>query len=340
MIWLAFTATLLISLAFTGIIRRYAQARNLVDVPNQRSSHIIATPHGGGVGIVLAFQLILVVLTFSGYVPVSNLLLYLVAGSVIALIGLMDDIYHVPARWRLLFHFAGSSFAVYWLGGVPSLLVGGNLLDPGWLGSIAGVIFLVWLLNLYNFMDGIDGIAGIEAVTVCVGGVLIYGLFGDSGAHFISPLMLIAATLGFLFWNFPRARIFMGDTGSAYIGFIVGVFAIQAAWVAPELVWSWVVLLGAFIVDATVTLIRRVMRGEKFYEAHRSHAYQYASRKYGSHIRVSLAFGVINLFWLLPLAMLIAGGWLDGLSALFIAYLPLIWLAFHFKAGAGKLQEV
>ena len=132
----------------------------------------------------------------------------------------------------------------------------------------------------------------------------------------------------------------MGDTGSGYIGFMVGVFAIQAAWVSPELIWSWVVLLGAFIVDATVTLIRRVLRGEKFYEAHRSHAYQYASRRYASHIRVSLAFGMINLLWLLPLAILVAGGWLDGVLALLIAYLPLIWLAFHFKAGNRERQEV
>lgn len=340
MIWLAFTTTVVLSVALTGIIRRYAQARNLMDIPNQRSSHTLATPHGGGVAIVLTFQFMMGILAFHGYLSTSSFWLYLVAGSWIALIGLMDDIYHIPARWRLLFHFAGSSFAVYWLNGMPLLPIGSILLDPGWLGQVSAVIFLVWLLNLYNFMDGIDGIAGIEAVTVCVGGVVMYWLFGDSSSQWISPLILIAAILGFLFWNFPRARIFMGDTGSGYIGFIVGVFAIQAAWVVPEFVLSWIVLMGAFIVDATVTLVRRVIRGEKFYEAHRSHAYQYASRKYGSHVLVSLAFGVINLLWLLPLAILIAGGWLDGLLALLIAYMPLIWLAFHFKSGARELQEV
>jgi len=340
MIWLAFTVTAVLSLILTGIIRRYALSRNLVAIPNQRSSHTFATPHGGGIAIVLTFQLMSGVLTFAGYIPISSFWLYLLAGIWVALIGLLDDIYHIPARWRLLFHFTGSTFAVYWLGGLPPLLLAGNLLDPGWLGAVAAVIFLVWLLNLYNFMDGIDGIAGIEAITVCFGGILVYGLFGNTGSQWIFPLVLIAATLGFLFWNYPRARIFMGDTGSGYIGFIIGMFTIQAAWVAPELVWSWIILLGAFIVDATVTLIRRVMRGEKFYEAHRSHAYQYASRKYGGHVWVSLVFGVINLLWLLPLAMLIAGGWLDGLLALIIAYLPLIWLAFHFKAGASELQEV
>ena len=340
MIWLAFTATAVLSLALTGIIRRYALKRNLVDIPNQRSSHSVVTPHGGGLAIVLMFQLTLIVLTCNGDLNSSSLWLYLVAGSLIAALGLLDDIYHIPARWRLLIHFAASAFAIYWIGGLPQLLIAGYLLDPGWLGQIGAVIFLVWLLNLYNFMDGIDGIAGIEAVTVCIGGVVIYWWFGSPDNQWIPPLILMAATLGFLFWNFPRAQIFMGDAGSASIGLIIGLFAIQAGWVAPELLWSWVVLLGAFIVDASVTLIRRVMRGDKFYEAHRSHAYQYASRKYGNHIGVSLAFGGINLLWLLPLAFLSAGGWLDGLLALTIAYLPLIWLAFHFKAGARELQEV
>jgi Fuc2NAc and GlcNAc transferase len=340
MIWLAFILTLGSSLVLTGVIRRYALARNLIDIPNQRSSHTLATPHGGGVAIVVTFQVVLGVLAFNGYLPISSFWLFLIAGSWIAGIGLLDDIYHIPARWRLLFHFAAASLVVYWLGGIPPIPIAGPLFISSWLGSTVAVIILVWLLNLYNFMDGIDGIAGIEAITVCAGGLLIYALFGTSSSQFIPPLMLIAATLGFLFWNFPRARIFMGDTGSGYIGFIVGLFAIQAAWVSPELIWSWVVLLGAFIVDATVTLIRRVLRGEKFYEAHRSHAYQYASRRYGSHIRISLACGMINLFWLLPLAILVAGGWLDGILALLIAYLPLIWLAFYLKAGDRELQEV
>lgn len=340
MIWLAFIVALIMSLVLTGMIRRYALARNLMDIPNQRSSHTIATPHGGGVAIVVTFQVVLGVLAFYGFLPTASFWLYLLAGSWIAGIGLLDDIYHIPARWRLLFHFAGASFVLYWLGGIPPIPIAGTLFISGWLGATVAVIVLVWLLNLYNFMDGIDGIAGIQAITVCVGGLLIYQLFATSVSPSIPPLILIAATLGFLFWNLPRARIFMGDTGSGYIGFIVGMFAIQAAWVSPELIWSWVILLGAFIVDATVTLIRRVLRGEKFYEAHRSHAYQYASRRYGSHIRVSLAFGMINLLWLLPLAILVAGGWLDGVLALLIAYLPLIWLAFYFKAGNRELQEV
>jgi Fuc2NAc and GlcNAc transferase len=106
------------------------------------------------------------------------------------------------------------------------------------------------------------------------------------------------------------------------------------------LLWCWFILLGTFVTDASVTLIRRVMRGEKFYEAHRSHAYQYASRKYNNHVPVSIAIGLINILWLLPLSAMVVCGWLDGLLALLIAYLPLILLAFMYKAGAEDLQEV
>ena len=233
-----------------------------------------------------------------------------------------------------------SLWALTWLCGLPSLLVFGFFLDLGWLGHLLAAVYLVWLLNLYNFMDGIDGIAGIEAVTVCLGGAVLFGLAETGGSEWELPLVLMAAVAGFLFWNFPKARIFMGDAGSGFVGLVLGVFSIQAAWVVPELFWAWVILLGAFVVDATVTLLRRVQRGDKFYEAHRSHAYQYASRKYGAHQPVSLAFGVINLFWLLPVAALVVVGWVDGVVGVVVAYIPLVWLAYCFKAGAMEQQEL
>ena len=338
MIWVAFTVCVVISWCLTGMICRYARARNFLDVPNQRSSHTIATPHGGGIALVISFLLMILVLAYTGYIAFSDGLVFLVAGGWIAVIGLLDDIRHIPARWRLLTHFLGAASALYWLNGMPPLLIADNSFDLGWLGHIAAAIFLVWLLNLYNFMDGIDGIAGLEAVTVCFGGALMYWLYAGQASPWVVPLMLVAATFGFLCWNFPKSRIFMGDTGSSFIGFIIGLFVIQAAWYAPELIWGWLILLGAFITDATVTLIRRVKRGEKFYEAHRSHAYQYAARKFRSHVKVSIAFAAINLVWLLPVAIMAVTGLLEGVLALAIAYLPLIYLAYYFNAGARELQ--
>lgn len=330
-----------VSWVLTGLLRRYALARSLMDIPNERSSHAVPTPRGGGVAIVL---------TFLGSLPFmvlldmhSNALFWalLGAGAWVALIGFIDDHGHIPARWRLLLHVVGAGWALIWLGGLPPLPVFGVTLDFGWPGHMFAAVYLVWLLNLYNFMDGIDGIAGIEAVTVCLGGVVLYLLSSAGDSVPVAPMLLLsAAVVGFLFWNFPKAKIFMGDVGSGFVGIVLGILSIQAAWIMPELFWAWVILLGAFVVDATVTLIRRVLRGEKFYEAHRSHAYQYASRKLGGHVPASLAFGVINLFWLLPVAVLVVIGWLDGVLGVVIAYIPLILLAIRFRAGARELQEV
>ena len=152
------------------------------------------------------------------------------------------------------------------------------------------------------------------------------------------PLLLAAAVMGFLFWNFPPARIFMGDAGSGFLGIALGVLSLQAAWVAPQLLWSWLILLGVFIVDATFTLLRRLLRGDKVYEAHRSHAYQYASRQYGRHLPVTLVVGGINILWLLPMALLVGLGWVDSFLGVLIAYVPLFGLALKYRAGELESQ--
>jgi Fuc2NAc and GlcNAc transferase len=183
-------------------------------------------------------------------------------------------------------------------------------------------------------MDGIDGIAGIEALTVGAGGTAIYWLVGlPLSGDAALPALLAAAALGFLVWNFPPARIFMGDAGSGFLGLILGAFSLQAALVRPVLLWCWLVLLGVFIVDATVTLIRRLLRRELLYKAHRSHAYQQASREFRTHRSVTIAVAAINVLWLFPWAVAIAIGRVDGVAGLVAAYIPLLALALRFRAG-------
>jgi Fuc2NAc and GlcNAc transferase len=219
---------------------------------------------------------------------------------------------------------------------MPTLTFAGFHWSSGWLSSILATVYLVWLLNLYNFMDGIDGIASIEAVTVCIGGILLYLIAVPGSQSWAGPALLLASVGGFCYWNWPPARIFMGDAGSGFLGVTLGAFSIQAAWVAPDLFWAWTVLLGVFIADASVTLTRRVWRGHRYDEAHRSHAYQRAARRFGAHKPVSLAVGAITLIWLWPLALLVAVGYLDGALGLLIAYAPLVWLAFSLRAGAPE----
>lgn len=255
------------------------------------------------------------------------------AGTTVALVGFLDDHGHVAARWRLLGHFAAAAWALAWMGGMPPLVLFGDTFSISWLGYVGASIYLVWLLNLYNFMDGIDGLASIEAISVCVGGALIYMLLGDASMALL-PLLLAAAVFGFLCWNFPPAKIFMGDAGSGFLGLTLGVLSLHAAWSNPDFLWAWLILLGVFIVDATFTLCRRLVRGDRVYEAHRTHAYQYASRKHGSHRKVTLAVLGINILWLTPLAFAVAAGTLNGLLGLLMAYIPLLALALKYKAGS------
>ncbi|MBA1204419.1 glycosyltransferase family 4 protein [Pseudomonas capeferrum] len=319
------------SFVLTAVIRRYALWRSMVDIPGARSSHSVPTPRGGGVAIVCAYLLALTLLWSQGVMAASDYLALAGAGLLVAVVGFMDDHRHIPARWRLLGHFAAAGWALSCLGGLPTMVVGGLPVGP-WILLPFALFYLVWLLNLYNFMDGIDGIAGVEAIVVCLAMCLVYTLGGHAQA-ITAPLLLAAAVAGFLIWNFPPAKIFMGDAGSGFLGIALGVLSLQSAWQGSAYFWAWLIVLGVFIVDATVTLLRRLFNGEKVYEAHRSHAYQHAARGYKGHLPVTLAVAAITVGWLVPVALCVTVLGLDGLLGVVIAYCPLILLCIKFKAG-------
>lgn len=338
MVWLFLVVTGGISLLLTSALQRYALAKSLIDVPNERSSHTVPTPRGGGVAIVLSFLFLLPVLPIFSLLSWSSTWGLLGAGAGIAVLGFLDDHGHIAARWRLLGHFSAAVWALFWLGGAPPLAVMGTTFDMGWIGILLAILYLVWTLNLYNFMDGIDGLASVEAIFASLSAALIYAFMGLDAMAW-APLLLSFAVAGFLYWNFPPAKIFMGDAGSGFLGVTLGVFSLQAAWASPSLIWVWLILMGVFVVDATFTLIRRLMRGDKIYEAHRSHAYQYASRKFGSHLPVTLTVSLVNVVWLLPIALCVAFLDLDGVLGVIIAYIPLVMLAWMFRAGAVEKSE-
>lgn len=331
MIWLVLAAGVA-AWWMTAALRRYALSRSLMDIPNARSSHTLPTPRGGGLSFVVAFLMAALCIALTGHIAPYVVVGVLGAGGLVAVIGFMDDHGHIAARWRLLGHFAAAAWGLAWLGGMPPISVFGFTLAPLWLSSLFGALYLVWLLNLYNFMDGIDGLASVEAICVCVGASLLYWVT-DHAHHAWLPLLLAATVAGFLCWNFPPARIFMGDAGSGFLGMVLGLLALLAGWVNPLLFWGWLILLGVFVVDATFTLVWRLLRGDKVYEAHRSHAYQYATRHHGSHRTVTLAVAAINLGWLLPVAMVVVVFQLDGALGTLVAYVPLIVLALIYKAG-------
>jgi Fuc2NAc and GlcNAc transferase len=303
--FLLFIAAAAASLILTHLVRRYAVARSIVDVPNGRSLHDRPVPRGGGLAIAATVLAGMVLLTVFGNLPVTWTIAVAGGGAPIALIGWLDDRQHgTRRRVRGLVHFAGAAWALWWLGGLPALTLGSFVLALPVVGTILAAIGIVWWTNLFNFMDGIDGLAGGQAVTVATAAGVLMLLMG-ADAVMASPAFLLAgAAAGFLVLNWSPARIFMGDVGSGFIGFVFATLAIatENAGALPLLVW--VLLSGVFLFDSTVTLLRRVLRGEEWYDAHCVHAYQRLVTAGRSHAAVTS--GIIGVNVLLAVVAYVA----------------------------------
>lgn len=290
---LAFIGVMLASTILVYKVRDHALKKGILDIPNARSSHKIATPRGGGLGFVIPFLFSVIVLGFLNIISTSISLALVGGGSVVAVLGWLDDKAGLSAWVRAIFQFLAAAWAVFWLGGFPTMSIGFVELHLSWIGSIAAIIGTVWMINLYNFMDGIDGIAGTEAISVALiaGGLLL--LSSNAGLVFIC-VMLASSVAGFLLWNWPPAKIFMGDIGSGFLGFVFACLAIASEKAGAIPLVVWIMLLGVFVIDATCTLIERVSQRKKWYEAHRSHVYQRAVQVGYSHKQVTLMVLAIN----------------------------------------------
>jgi len=323
-----------VSWLLTGAMRRLALSRQLIDVPNSRSSHAVPTPTGGGVAIVIAALLSMVVLGAAGIISWRAVAGFAGGGAFVGAIGFVDDRGGLPASWRLVAHFVAAAWLLAWLGGLPALSGWGLQVPPGAMRLAIAAVYIVWMLNLTNFMDGIDGLAAIETITVCGAGALLCFLASPHEPTWIVPSAVAAAAAGVFLWNRPPARIFMGDAGSSFLGFTFAALALHTAAATPSLLWSWTILLGVFIVDATTTLLRRLLRGENVASAHRSHAYQRAAIRLAAHGPVTFTAAAINVLWLLPIAWLVSRQQIDGPSGLLLAYAPLVVAALSLGAGA------
>ncbi len=326
-LWLAMVA---LSAGLTALARAHALRHDVLDHPGHRTSHQVATPRGGGVAVVIVFLLAVTVLWGLGRLPGSSYLALAGGGALVASVGYWDDHRSLPVAWRLPAQVVAALLAVVALQLWQPVMPWNGWLPGAWNGVLLTVL-IVWMINLYNFMDGIDGLAGVEAITTAL--VLAAVALWHGGVDWVL-LSLAAASAGFLLWNWPPARIFLGDVGSAFLGYEFAVLALDGASRGSTPLWVWGTLLGVFIVDASVTLLRRMLSGQRFWQAHRSHAYQILSRRWGSHRRVVLAVLAVNLLWLAPLAL--AGLiWPHyALVCLLLAWLPLLVMAL--KTGAGN----
>lgn len=336
-------------------VRRNALRLRMIDEPNARSSHARATPRGGGLGIFVGFLSIGLVAQMH-WLPLpmpDGFAGWLLAFMLVAGIGFIDDRGHIPATVRLFIHASASGLALYALG-FPALMLPMIGVVPDLLAGVLLVLTLIWLINLFNFMDGIDGIAGVEVVTVLIGLILVvWWQEGAVGLALVWPAVLIAGCVGFLMWNWSPAKVFMGDAVSGFLGLALGVLLLDASNRFGINPLAGLILPGVFVVDATWTLLRRVLRHQRVHEAHRSHAYQRGSRRLAmrfeqagltpdqartrAHRGISLRVAAINLLWLLPWSVLAARYPEWAWAALVAAYLPLVAVAV--SLGAGVIDD-
>ena len=332
----------LVAVLSAGVIR-YGPRFGLLDTPVARSAHVAPKPLGGGAA--LAAPYFLCVIWFVASAAISESALAYLGCLFIVVLGFSDDRWQLSSKVRLPVQFIVSLAAVRAIG-VDSVDFGFFSLSEPLTLSLLAVLSLVWLCNLTNFMDGIDGIAASQLLVTslsCV--VLLVGLdaaAGESGEHDVVltlSVVLAASAAGFLLWNWSPASLFMGDAGSGFIGFALGLLALESLVTQRMSVWSWVLLLGVFIADTAVTLLVRIIRGERWYEGHSQHAYQILSRRLNSHPRVVGGVILINICWLLPLAWV--AGILPHYGVLFatIGLAPLLLGCYRLGAGRADAGE-
>lgn len=314
-----------LSWTLVGYFRRYALGKGLIDVPNARSSHHLSTPRGGGI-VFVGLWLGTALLVWARGELSSSAVVSLLPGSIlVAAIGYGDDHYNLSSLWRALVHFIAALITVYFLLAMAPSHNSWKLFCCHWLEVLAIIFIIVWSTNLFNFMDGTDGLAGMEACFVfSIGGWWLWQAGAHNYAYF--AWVLVATVAGFLVWNWPSARIFMGDGGSGFLGFLIANFALigQIWWDIPALLW--VIVYGVFWFDATVTLLRRILAGERWYTAHRSHAYQRLHQAGWSHYKILLAISAVNM--LLIGVALWAGAHRETIPWVFLAILLLLSIAY------------
>lgn len=335
-VWIS-VAAFAASCGLTAWLLHNSGVGRLVDHPNQRSSHTKPTPRGGGLSMVITTTCGVAILYAAGWLSIPLLIVFAVGGNCVAAIGFWDDVHSAPIAARMSVHIGAAILAVYCLGGISIVRTEVPPVFLGAVGALISVVSIVWVLNLFNFMDGIDGIAASEGAFVLLASAALRLLVGQElPAQIALSLILGATCLGFLVWNWPPASIFMGDVGSGYLGYTIPVLAIESSHRSAINIYVWLILGGVFVVDATLTLVRRMLRLERVHQAHRTHAYQWLARRWNSHSNVTFAVIAINFLWLLPLAAAAVVFPSRALWICFVAFAPLVAIAF--LSGSGRAE--
>jgi UDP-N-acetylmuramyl pentapeptide phosphotransferase/UDP-N-acetylglucosamine-1-phosphate transferase len=278
------------SFLLTWLVRKWTIRKAILDIPNERSSHTIPTPRGGGIAIALVWFIALIILKLTDRIE-NQLFFALLSGIPLSLTGFLDDVLHLTAKIRFFVQFVCAGLALLFLGGLGHADLGFYTFESSWILTPLAFIGIVWLTNLFNFLDGIDGYISTEVIFV---GISAFILFDDN-----LSLLLAVVVLGFLLWNWQKAKIFMGDVGSTLLGFTIAVFAIYHQNTDHSSIILWIMLTSLFWTDATITLWRRFRNKEQLSQAHRKHAYQRIVQAGFSHQKTVLYGLGVNLSSLL-----------------------------------------
>jgi len=317
----------IVSIVGTYFYRAISIRKGIIANPNYRTLHVHPIPRGGGLVFSQIFVLIVIILWLMDIVSYEIMMALGVGGGLASLLGFIDDVANIRAFIKLIFQGCLAAWILVWFDGGPVTSVSWL---PVWVAWLISWLLLIWLINLYNFMDGVDGMASSGAIYICV--VLASILYISDGPFYLITLFLLlaASCLGFLLFNWPPASIFMGDSGSVFLGYCFGVFIFATTMNSDVSFWTWLVVLGYFAGDTTTTTTLRVLTVKKWYGAHRSNAYQNLARMWGSHMKVTGGVLIYHVIWLLPLAV-----WSNLQSefapiAAALALLPSIIWAFRF----------
>jgi UDP-N-acetylmuramyl pentapeptide phosphotransferase/UDP-N-acetylglucosamine-1-phosphate transferase len=287
--------TVVFAAAFAGVslYRHWGVRNQVLAIPNERSSHNAPTPHGAG--------LVIVIICLVSYIPISLYVVgplswgYFAGATLIALVSFLDDIATIPFFWRLAVHSIAAILLIVDLETWHGITMLGNI-HLGVFGYILTFMWIVWMVNGYNFMDGIDGLAGLQAVIAGVGWLILSRILDMQSIYYFS-CVIAASSLGFLFQNLSRSKIFMGDVGSAFLGFTFAALPLlgrELAVKSPDLLpIAAVLFVWFFIFDSIMTILRRLIRGEKIWVAHREHLFQRLVSSGFTHRQVTVIYGIL-----------------------------------------------
>ncbi|MGB5309316.1 MAG: glycosyltransferase family 4 protein [Arenicellales bacterium] len=310
-------------------------AQDLLDIPNNRSSHTVPTPRGGGLAIVIVLLLSGVVTLFLPQAPIDVLVCLLLATLAFSLLGWQDDKHDLPASVRFLIQLLIAVFASGWLlwAAVPGYSTSFALLAL----LLLSTLWIAWMANLYNFMDGIDGISAVESLILGATTSYWFAISGVASMAIIC-IAVAGASVGFMRWNWSPAKIFMGDVGSLALGAFFAIIAIIGTTRLDIPFLAFLILYAVYLADSGVTLLHRIIKKEKWWQAHRSHFYQRAVQSGFSHAQVSLSVMALNIIFAV-LASLLIMGIINATAAMVVTMAILMPLMFLINSRFNRIKS-